>query len=129
MPTPIYAFHVTVKGHEDHGWGQTINAASAGEAKAEYHRMVTESWPDIPFTALRVRKLGAPVTSERFIANAIYRGMPDLRCGQRVKVESGGVGTVVGHNSSANLDVRFDDDSPAYPSLTLNCHPDSVTLI
>jgi len=126
-PTPIYAFHVMVKGTPD--WGKTINAATAGEAKSQYHQDVSESWPDIPYTALRVRKLGPPHTSRQFENNAIYRGMPGLRCGQRVEVGIGCFGTVVSHNSSANLNIRFDDDCPAYPGLTLNCHPDSVVLI
>jgi hypothetical protein len=124
--TPIYAFFVTVKGQPD--WGQTINAATAGEAKSLYHRSVSESWPDIPFTAVRVSKLGSPYTSEGFLRNAQYRGKPFLKCGQRVLVGRA-TGAIVGHNSSANLDIRFDDDSPAYSGLTLNCHPDSVVLI
>ena len=65
---------------------------------------------------------GGPQTSERFRADAAYRGMPDIQCGQRVKVgEAHGV--IVGHNESANFDVLFDPDSPRYANLRLNINP------
>jgi hypothetical protein len=109
-------------------WARTINARSAGKAKGEYHRDLTESWPDVPFTKIRARKIGKPMTSERFRANAKYRGMPDVECGQRVTV-NGNAGTITGHNSSANFEVLFDDDAPHYDGLKLNVHPQDVVLI
>lgn len=121
----VFAFACSVAGTD---WGEEIiNARSRGRAKREYHLGVTDAWPDVPFTAIRARKLGAPRTSPDFIRNAQYRGLPDVRCGQRVKVGDAR-GVIVGHNSSANFDVLFDDDSPRYAGQTLNCHPNEVTL-
>ena len=75
-----------------------------------------------------VAKSVRPETSERFRANAAYRGMPHIQCGQRVKVgEAHGV--IVGHNESANFDVLFDPDSPRYANLRLNVHPASIEPI
>ena len=120
----LYAWEVSVKGTD---WTKTVNARTAGQAKRDYHLDVRDAWPDVPYTAMRCRKIGAPHTSERFKHNACYRGMPDVQCGQRVKVgEDRGV--IVGHNDSANFDVLFDDDSPKYAGLKLNCHPSGVEL-
>ena len=124
MSTKVYAFVVNVSGKD---WGRVINALSRGAAKAQYHRHLTDAWPDIPYTALRSRKVGAPVSSDRFISNAKYRGMPCVRCGDRVKVGVAS-GTIVGHNDSANFNVLFDKDSKKYAGLTLNCHPNDVVL-
>lgn len=109
-------------------WGETIyNTTSAGKAKAQHFRHVSEPWPDSKFTDVRCRKVGGPQSSERFIANAKYRGMPDVRCGQRVRVGDAGEGVIVGHNSSANFDVLF--DTGKYAGQPLNCHPSTVELI
>lgn len=124
-PSSVFSFEVTVKGTL---WTTILNARTAGRAKAEYYRSVSESWPDIPFTAIRAKKLGAPYTSPNFARNAEYRGMKGLKCGQRVRVGAG-LGVIVSSNSSANMDVLFDDDSPQYRGLTLNVHPDSLILI
>lgn len=120
----VFAFEVSVAGEE---WSRVVNARSAGAAKSWYHRDISDAYPDLPFTLLRVRKVGKPHTCPEFIRNAQYRGMPGLRCGQRVIAE-GGRGVVVGHNSSANLDVLFDDDSPRYAGQRLNVHPAYVRL-
>jgi len=121
----VFSFACSVVGTD---WGeQIINARTRGRAKREYHLNVTDAWPDVPFTAIRARKVGAPHTSADFIRTAQYRGLPNVRCGQRVKVgEARGV--IIGHNSSANFDVLFDDDSPRYAGEILNCHPNGVTL-
>lgn len=123
MSEKIYSFEVSVKGRD---WTQIVNAKTPGKAKREYHRSVTESWPSIPFTAMRCRKIGEPHTSDQFKRNAQYRGMPDLECGQRVKV---GIshGTVVGHDASANIVVLFDEDSK-YKGSKLSVHPDDLEL-
>ena len=121
----VFSFEVSVRDTE---WSRIVNARTRGRAKLIMHRSVTESWPDVPFTAMRARKIGTPHTSADFVRNANYRGMPGIKCGQRVNVgEARGV--IVGHNASANFDVLFDDDSPKYAGLTLNCHPDSLILI
>lgn len=123
-PRAVFAWEVSVKGTD---WTKIVNARTSGQAKRDYHLDVRDAWPDVPYTAMRCRKIGAPHTSERFKHNARYRGMPDVQCGQRVKVgEARGV--IVGHNDSANFDVLFDDDSPKYAGLKLNCHPSGVEL-
>lgn len=109
-------------------WSRTINAASKGQAKGLYLRDLQDAWPDAQFTELRSRRIGTPHSSEAFIRNAAYRGMPGLRCGARVRVGRG-VGIVVGHNASANFDVLFAADSPRYAGLRLNCHPSEVEII
>jgi hypothetical protein len=122
----VPSFEVTVKGKPD--WGRVVNAHTRGKAKSEYWHDVVDAWPDLPFTAVRVRKLGKPVTSRQFERNAEYRGMPGVKCGQAVKVGSAR-GVIVGHNSSANFDVLFDLDSPKYAGLKLNVHPSEVVLV
>jgi len=119
----IFAFEVTVAGKPD--WWRVINATTRGQAKKEYHRHLQDPWPDIPFTLLRCRKLGPPQTSPEFRRTAEYRGIPNSKCGDRVRVGEG-VGYIVGHNSSANFDVLFDKDSPKYAGLRLNVHPQSI---
>jgi hypothetical protein len=121
----VFAFEVSVAGTD---WTKVINHRSAGKAKYEYWRDVTESWPDVPITAMRARKIGAPRTSEAFERNAKYRGMPEVKCGQRVKVGNA-LGVIVGHNSSANFDVLFDDDAPKYAGRRLNVHPQEIELL
>lgn len=123
--TEVFAFECNVAGKD---WADTINAHTRGKAKAAYFSRVREAWPDIPFTALLCRKLGRPHTNNGFVRNAEYRGMPEVRCGQRVRVGKA-IGAIVGHNSSANFDVLFDLDSPEWAGLTLNCHPAGVELI
>jgi hypothetical protein len=120
----LFAFEVSVKGTD---WTQIVNARTPGKAKKVYHRQVTEAWPDVPFTAMRCRKIGRPHTSERFRQNARYRGMPDVECGQRVRVGKSR-GVIVGHNESANFNVLFDDEDARYPGLTLNVHPSEVEI-
>lgn len=120
----VFAFEVSVV---DAPWpGQIINHRTRGKAKAAYYSELQDCWPDIPFTALRARKIGQPQSSAQFIRNAEYRRLPEMRCGQRVTVGKAR-GVIVGHNSSANFDVLFDDDSPRYPGEVLNVHPSEIT--
>jgi hypothetical protein len=120
----VFAWEVSVKGTD---WSGVVNARTSGRAKHRYHQEVVDAWPGIPYTALRCRKIGPPHTSKQFEANAKYRGLPDVRCGQRVRVGHA-CGVIVGHNASANFEVLFDQDSPKYRGLTLNCHPDTLYL-
>lgn len=122
----VFAFEVTVNGKPE--WVRVINARTHGQAKSEYYSHLIDAWPDVPWTELRCRKIGNPKTSERFKANAAYRGMPSVQCGQRVKVGQAR-GVIVGHNCSANFDVLFDPDSPQYANLRLNVHPSSIQLV
>lgn len=127
MNNQVFAFEVSVKGTD---WTKIINARTAGKAKYQYWLDVTDAWPDVPITAMRARKYssGKPYTSSEFERNAKYRGMPKVKCGQRVKVGNS-LGVIVGHNSSANFDVLFDDDAPEYGGLRLNVHPREVEII
>jgi hypothetical protein len=121
----IFAFKCSVAGTD---WDQIVNHTTNGKAKSEYHRQVSDVWPDVKFTDIRAYKLGPAHTSERFVDNANYRGMPDVKCGQRVRVgESRGY--IVGHNSSANFNVLFDEDDKRWPGTTLNVHPTEIVLI
>ncbi len=123
----VQAFEVSVVGTN---WTKIINARTAGKAKYQYWLDVRDAWPDVPITAMRARKYnqGHPYTSPQFEHNARYRGLPDVKCGQRVRVGDA-VGVIVGHNSSANFDVLFDDDAPKYAGQKLNVHPQEVELI
>lgn len=120
----LFSFEVSVKGTD---WTRIVNARTSGQAKSDYHRDLSDPWPDIPFTALRCRKIGAPHTSKQFVRNAEYRGLPNVKCGQRVKVGNE-FGVIVGHNSSANFNVMFDNDSK-YRGKTLNRHPGGIELV
>lgn len=123
----IFAFVVSVVGTD---WTKIVNARTSGKAKYQYWLDVTDAWPDVPITAMRARKYnsGRPYTSPEFERNAKYRGLPDVKCGQRVRV-GGSEGVIVGHNSSANFDVLFDDDAPRYAGLRLNVHPQELEII
>ena len=122
----VFAFEVWVVGFSE--GSHIINAQSLGKAKYQVWRDILDPWPDTPFTAMRGRKIGPAHTSEQFKRNAVYRGMPDIKCGQRVRVGTD-CGTIVGHNSSANFNVLFDDDSPKYAGLTLNVHPQEIEIV
>ncbi|MFA5187113.1 MAG: hypothetical protein WC551_11575 [Patescibacteria group bacterium] len=118
----VFAWEVSVEGTD---WRRVINARTRGQAKAIYYHDVREAYPDILYTDIRCRKLGDPQTDTTFARVAIARGLPDIKCGQRVRVgESRGV--IVGSNSSMNFDVLFDNNAPKYAGLRLNCHPDNI---
>lgn len=127
MINQVCAFEVSVTGTD---WTKIINARTAGKAKYQYWLDVTDAWPDVPLTAMRAKKYngGRPYTSEAFERNAKYRGLPDVKCGQRVRVGND-EGVVVGHNSSANFDVLLDDDSLKYGGRKLNVHPQEIEII
>ena len=113
----IRCYECVVKGTE---WHRQIHATSPGKAKREYWRDIHESWEDVPFTAIRVRVVGPPQTSDAFRRTAEYRGVPFARVGMAVKVGEWN-GRIIGNNASANFDILFDDGPHA--GLTLNCHP------
>ena len=121
----VFAWECSVTGA---GWSRTINHFTASKARYEYLTVLRESYPDVTFADISVRKAGAAQTSEAFKRTARYRGLPDLQCGHRVAVGQA-IGTVVGHNDSANFDVLFDADSPEFPGLTLNVHPSEMRLL
>lgn len=119
MSSPLRAFSCTVAGEPDDP-GTIVNARSRGRAKSQYLSIL--DMDGIEYTDVRARVSGSlPVTTQRFIENAKYREIPFARVGMRVQVGNE-KGAITGHNSSANLDVLFDEDSK-YPDMTLNCHP------
>lgn len=121
--TRVFAFACRVAWAPE--WGETIyNRATAGQAKYDHFRHVHEAWENTKFTDIRARMVGRPQSSERFIDNARYRGMPDVRCGDRIRVGEA-CGTIVGHNASANFDVLFDEGGK-YSGLTLSVHPSEI---
>ncbi len=120
-----YAFRVWVKDRVD--FCRVVNHATAGRAKSEYLMDLRESWPDV-YTDLRAAKLGPCESTEAFKRVARYRGMPDVRCGQRVRV-GGHLGVIVGHNDSCNFKILFDSHTAAsYAGLVLNVHPAGIVL-
>lgn len=89
-----------------------------------------------PVYAFACRVHGAPqwgakparrAPSRSSSASPVIAAMPDVRCGQRVRVGDA-EGTIVGHNDSANFDVLFDAGS-RYGANVLNVHPGEMTLL
>lgn len=113
----LRAYECSVRGTD---WHRTVHAESAGKAKSEYWRDVTEPWPDVPFTAVTCRVIGGPVTSDAFRRTAEYRGVPFARVGMRVQAGEWH-GVIVGNNDSANFDVLFEDGP--FKGQKGNCHP------
>lgn len=123
--THVYAFACRVAWAPE--WGETIyNRATKGKAKYDHYLAVHEHWDNTKYTDIRVRKVGRPESTEQFIRTAEYRGLPDLRCGHRVKVGDS-EGTVVGHGASANFEVLFDGGK--YAGQTLFVHPSELELV
>ena len=98
---------------------ENINSFSRGAAKSEYYREYSDF---AKYTQVKCRVGGYPYTSEDFKRMAEYRQIPFAYCGMSVKVGNWN-GAIVGHNSSANLNVVFIDGE--YKGQTLNCHPHS----
>ncbi|MEJ8837733.1 hypothetical protein [Ramlibacter sp. AN1133] len=121
VPDELFAFECRVVGFDG---GTIINSTSRGKALGEFFHSLDG---DYPFTDLRARKVGPPRSSEAFLRTARYRGLPNVRCGDRVLVGRD-TGVIVGHNDSANFDVLFDRDS-RYKGLVLNVHPSELKLI
>ena len=99
----------------------SFNATSYGKAKVQFYNYLDG---DFDYTYIRCRKVGPIFTSDEFIRNAKYRGIEFAYCGMVIKV-AGENGIIVGHNSSANLNVFFPDGK--YKGQTQNCHPNWKT--
>lgn len=122
----IHAYNVWLRGEET---PFVINARSRGHAKARALRRIGDCLPDLRYTDLRVTLYNkTTITTHDFKRTAAYRGFPDLRCGQRVRVGQN-IGTVIDHTSSATFLVLFDDDAPRYAGMSLSVHPDEMELI
>lgn len=115
LVTPLRAFACRVRGcdHET-----VINSTSIGRAKREF--LINLDIDGIEFTDIRVRRLGAPVTTDDLRRIAEYRGVPFARAGMLVQV-GGDRGRIIGHNSSANFDVLFEEGR--WAGQVLSCHP------
>lgn len=110
-----------LKGYECSLDGQNwrdVNSTSPGKAKSAFYRML--DLEGVKYTWIRCRCIGRPHTSEDFVRNAKYRGIDFAYCGMVVDVD-GDKGLIVGHNSSANLDILFTDGK--HKGHTFNCHP------
>lgn len=103
------------------GWEESgMNVTSMTASKARYKYWLELDGYDIPYINIRSRQVGSIVTSEAFKMNAEYRNIPFAFCGMKVSTTEGD-GIIIGHNSSANLDVYF--LTGPHKGLTLNCHP------
>lgn len=109
-------------------WAREVSGFTRGKALSEYFRSLRECWK-VEFVDLRAELVpGGPQTSNDFLRCASSRGLPNLRCGQRVRVGES-LGTVVGHNESANFRVLFDLESPRYAGEVLSVHPDEMQIL
>lgn len=118
--TPVLsAFACRVVGY-DHE--TVVNAESTGKAKVYFqHHSLYDL--DVPFTAIRVRRIGRAHTSDDFARVAKMRGVPSIKCGDLCTV-AGVACLIQGHNSSANFDVLF--LGGRYQGQVLNVHPSSI---
>lgn len=121
----VYAFACWHK-CRDESKADMVNATTRSKARYKYWLDIREPRPDVSIMDIKVRKVGPAHSSAQFIHNAKYRGMPDVRCGQRVRT-NGCEGVIVGHNSSANFDVLF--QSGKFAGATLNVHPSEIELL
>jgi hypothetical protein len=125
----VFAWECNVRGKD---WHRTINHLTAGKARYEYLLDLRDSWPDATFADITVRKIGPAHTSEAFKRIAAYRGMPDLKCGQRVQVlmpsDKPVLGFILSHNDSANFDVLFDKDTIFNGGIG-NVHPSELLML
>ena len=118
-PRELRRYKVRPVGHDNEWWSEYV-ATSPSQAKYRHWQAMDfyDSFSEC-FACFEVRLVGGPLwpTTDAFRENARYRGIPFAYCGMRVEV-AGKPGVIVGHNSSANLDVLFDGwDHPS------NCHP------
>lgn len=119
----ISAYHCYVDEHEHSDFPTIINSYSRDKAKNIFYNMVRDVYDNVRFIDCRAKFIGPAHTSSAFLRNANYRGMPDIRCGNRVKTVNG-MGYVVGHNSSANFNILFESGDLA--GGTYNVHPSEV---
>jgi hypothetical protein len=96
-----------------------INSTSPGRAKREF--LLDLDMGGVEYTDIRVRRVGGPVTTDGIKRVAEHRGVPFAKAGMRVIV-SGEPGRIVGHNSSGNFDVLFDEGSK-WAGNVINSHP------
>jgi hypothetical protein len=112
--TTVHAFEVWIP---DAPWGdhrQIVNERTLGRAKSVYWRHVHDAWEGIPFTAVRGRKIGGPQSSPEFMVGVGYRGIPNVRCGDRVTWKNGGGVVVDFGGGGAYLEIIADEGWRGY---------------
>ena len=107
-------------GNIDH---ETVYAFSSGAAKARYLRLVREFWGDIPFIAIRARRLKEFPEDANLTKICKYRGIPTLRAGKSIVSIGGKIATAIGANDSANINVIYETGT------TGSVHPNGLTVI
>lgn len=123
MKSGVAAFECNVIGTD---WRRVVNARTAGQAKSVYWRDVHESWESVPFTAVRVRRLGAPIDTEKLRDVAAYRGV-SFKAGDRVECGNS-LGYIVDGGSGACFTVLFDESS-SLKGGRLVVHPADIVLV
>lgn len=113
---PVRGYFCNVKGRSSLDCGELVHAVTASKARYRYWSDVRDVLPDLRLIDIDVRSAGTIDESPSFRRNAQYRNIPFATIGMRVKVGDK-FGQIVGHNSSANLNVLFDSGE------VLNCHP------
>jgi hypothetical protein len=120
----VYAFACRPVWAEER-FNHIINETTSGRAKSEYLRCVSDPLPDLKFTEIRCRKVGPVHTSADFVRTATYRGMPEAKCGDVVRVGDW-EGVIVDNNSSANFTILA--TSGRWKGLRLNVHPNDISF-
>lgn len=121
----MFEWQLAIKGEDT--WGRrTVVAETAGKAKYEHFRYMSEFW-DIEFREflkhVTCRKVGLASArsffgnKEQYERNCEYLNIPFAYQGMRIEVAEK-MGTIVGSNSCCNLDVVFGGRWHAE-----NCHP------
>lgn len=116
---PVRAWAVRCRHWPEHE--AIVNEKTRGRAISKQFRNALDAWPDLKWTDFSARVAGPAHTSKNFARCAEYRGVPGLKCGDRVKVGEA-TGVVVGHDESANFRVLFDEGSKKYSGIELSVH-------
>lgn len=107
-------------------WHTVINAFTAGRAKSEYLRHVQDAWPDVKYTDVISRLVGAPADNRNFLRTCEYRGVDyhvgqSVRCGESEGMLTGEIG------AGSNFEVEF--TSGRYAGARLFCHHSELAAV
>ncbi len=102
-PVAVKTWAVSCTQWPDHE--SIVAAPTAGAAKYRKWLDIKECWEDTPITSMRARRVREYVEPAGFRSCVDGRGIAFARIGMRVQLSDGTSGRIVGHNSSANLDV------------------------
>jgi len=111
-----FSYQIALKGFEDQP--RTVIAATPGKAKYQVWQEVGEHFNSFQHFLENIawcRKICSFPMAD-FRKTCISRGIPFAEIGMKVRA-AGRDGVIIGVNTSANLDVLFDDGT------TGNCHP------